>query len=75
MKQLDPGNAKFLNSDYVLYGTPAAENSYFKDGINHFITHQTNTINPEKRGTKASFLIDETIGPGECKVFEFRLCP
>lgn len=58
-----------------LYGAPAGENTYFKDGINHFIIHQTNTVNPEKKGTKASFLIDEMIGAGESKVFEFRLCP
>lgn len=58
-----------------LYGAPAAENTYFKDGINNYIIHKTNTVNPEKRGTKASFLIDELIGAGESKVFEFRLCP
>lgn len=32
-----------------LYGAPVVENTYFKDGINNFITHQTNTINPEKK--------------------------
>ena len=58
-----------------LYGAPAGENTYFKDGINNYIIHQTNTINPAKKGTKASFLIDELIGAGESKVFEFRLCP
>lgn len=58
-----------------LYGAPETENTYFKDGINNFIIHQTNTVNPEKRGTKASFLIDEMIGAGESKTFDFRLCP
>ncbi|WP_312286520.1 MGH1-like glycoside hydrolase domain-containing protein [Chryseobacterium gleum] len=58
-----------------LYGTPKTENTYFKDGINDFIIHGQETINPEKRGTKASFLIDEVIAAGESKVFEFRLCP
>jgi len=58
-----------------LYGAPETENTYFKDGINNFIIHQSNTVNPEKRGTKASFLIDEMIGAGESKIFDFRLCP
>ncbi|SMO49567.1 Glycosyl hydrolase family 63 C-terminal domain-containing protein [Chryseobacterium rhizoplanae] len=58
-----------------LYGAPKTENTYFKDGINNFIIHRGDTVNPEKRGTKASFLIDEMVGAGESKIFEFRLCP
>ncbi|MCW3162018.1 MGH1-like glycoside hydrolase domain-containing protein [Chryseobacterium oryctis] len=58
-----------------LYGAPHSENTYFKDGINDYIIHKSNTVNPEKRGTKASFLIDETIGAKQSKVFDFRLSP
>ncbi len=58
-----------------LYGAPQAEGTYFKDGINNYIIYGSNTVNPEKRGTKASFLIDEVIGAGQSETFEFRLCP
>ncbi|WBV59685.1 glucosidase [Chryseobacterium camelliae] len=58
-----------------LYGTPYPGNTYFKDGINDHIIYGSNTINPEKTGTKASFLIDETIEAGASKTFDFRLSP
>ncbi|PZU08483.1 MAG: glucosidase, partial [Chryseobacterium sp.] len=58
-----------------LYGTPYPGNTYFKDGINDYIIYGSNTINPEKTGTKASFLIDETIEAGASKTFDFRLSP
>lgn len=47
---------------------------FCKDGINDFLINGTvNTVNPEKKGTKASFLIDETIKANTTQVFEFRL--
>ncbi|SHG47064.1 MGH1-like glycoside hydrolase domain-containing protein [Chryseobacterium sp. OV279] len=58
-----------------LYGAPYSGNTYFKDGINDHIIYGSNTVNPEKRGTKASFIIDELIGAGQSKTFDFRLCP
>ncbi|MCS3868034.1 hypothetical protein J3D55_000950 [Chryseobacterium ginsenosidimutans] len=58
-----------------LHGTPYPGNSYFKDGINDYIIFKSNTINPEKRGTKASFLIDEIIEARQSKTFDFRLSP
>jgi hypothetical protein len=58
-----------------LYGAPYLGNTYFKDGINDHIIYGSNTVNPEKRGTKASFIIDEMIGAGQSKIFDFRLCP
>ncbi|WP_223558264.1 MGH1-like glycoside hydrolase domain-containing protein [Chryseobacterium lathyri] len=58
-----------------LYGAPYPGNTYFKDGINDHIIYGSNTVNPEKRGTKASFIIDEMIGAGQSKIFDFRLCP
>ncbi len=48
---------------------------YCKDGINDFIINgNQDSINPEKIGTKASFIIDENIPALSTKVFEFRLC-
>ncbi|MEY8758734.1 MGH1-like glycoside hydrolase domain-containing protein [Chryseobacterium tongliaoense] len=58
-----------------LYGSPYPGNTYFKDGINDYIIYGSNTVNPEKRGTKASFLIDEIIEAGQSKTFDFRLSP
>lgn len=58
-----------------LYGAPYPGSTYFKDGINDHIIYGSNTVNPEKRGTKASFIIDEMIGAGQSKIFDFRLCP
>ncbi|WP_292008993.1 glucosidase [Chryseobacterium sp.] len=58
-----------------LYGTPIIDNSFFKDGINEYIIQQKNTVNPENRGTKASFLADEIIPALGSKTFEFRLSP
>ncbi|WP_312171171.1 MGH1-like glycoside hydrolase domain-containing protein [Chryseobacterium sp.] len=58
-----------------LYGAPYPGNTYFKDGINDYIIYGSNTINPEKTGTKASFLLDEIIEARESKSFDFRLSP
>lgn len=54
----------------------ASTAKFFKDGINDFIIHQnTEAINPEKMGTKASFLIDTDLDAGESRTFDFRLSP
>lgn len=58
-----------------LYGAPETEGLYYKDGINDFILHNSDTVNPEKTGTKACFVIDEMIEAGESKTFDFRLSP
>ncbi|WP_449388555.1 MGH1-like glycoside hydrolase domain-containing protein [Chryseobacterium lineare] len=58
-----------------LYGAPYLGNTYFKDGINDYIIYGSNTVNPEKKGTKASFLLDEIIEAGSSKSFDFRLSP
>ncbi len=52
-----------------------SDNEFFKDGINNYLVHGENTINPENFGTKASFLIDTEIEAGESKTFDFRLSP
>lgn len=46
---------------------------FFKDGINDFIVHGSETINPEKQGTKASFIIKTVLEPGASQHFDFRL--
>jgi len=56
-----------------LYGSPEAENAYYKDGINDYVVHQKNTINPERKGSKASFIIEAEVKAGQSEVFEFRL--
>ncbi|NML70347.1 glucosidase [Chryseobacterium sp. RP-3-3] len=58
-----------------LYGATYTGNTYFKDGINDHIVYGSNTVNAEKRGSKASFIIDEIIEAGQSKTFDFRLCP
>ncbi|WP_034691022.1 MGH1-like glycoside hydrolase domain-containing protein [Kaistella palustris] len=51
------------------------ETPFPKDSINNYImTGKRSFINEEKKGTKASFFIDETVGAHSTKVFEFRLC-
>ncbi|WP_434980878.1 MGH1-like glycoside hydrolase domain-containing protein [Daejeonia sp. YH14] len=57
-----------------LYHTPVTE-GFFKDGINDYIISGSDTVNPEKKGTKAAFIVEETIEAGGCQVFDFRLSP
>ena len=52
-----------------------SENKFFKDGINDYLVKGLNTINPDKKGTKAAFLIDTELEAGETKTFDFRLSP
>ncbi|MDC8106778.1 glucosidase [Chryseobacterium sp. B21-037] len=52
----------------------ANKSRYCKDGINDFIINQNlSAINPENKGTKASFYIEDDFNAGETKTFEFRL--
>ena len=47
---------------------------FCKDGINDFIIHgNRNSVNSENKGTKATFVIDETIAANSTQIFEFRL--
>ncbi len=56
-----------------LFGFPKKENQYYKDGINDHIIHGKNSVNPEKKGTKATFSINDTIEAKSSKTFDFRL--
>ncbi len=55
-----------------LYDQPS-HGMYFKDGINDYLIENKPSINPEKIGSKACFVIDEEFEAGECKYFDFRL--
>jgi Mannosylglycerate hydrolase MGH1-like glycoside hydrolase domain len=57
-----------------LYDTPNP-NPFPKDGINDYLIHGRNTVNPEQRGTKVSAHYDFTLSPGETKVLKLRLTP
>jgi hypothetical protein len=49
---------------------------FYKDGINNFVVYgDQNSINPEKKGTKASFFLEAEIEGGETQVFDFRMSP
>ena len=58
-----------------LFGASHIEGHYYKDGINDHLIYGSETINPEKTGTKAAFVIDEIIDAHSEKVFDFRLSP
>ena len=56
-----------------LYQSPNSS-EYCKDGINNFVTTgNSQSVNPENEGTKASFFIDENFKGKESKIFEFRI--
>ena len=47
--------------------------AFVKDGINNYVVHKQNTINPGKKGTKSAIWLKETIASGESKTFTLRL--
>lgn len=56
-----------------LYQSPN-ESKYCKDGINEFVINgNSQAVNPQCTGTKASFLLDEMLQAGESRIFEFRM--
>ncbi|SFH89117.1 MGH1-like glycoside hydrolase domain-containing protein [Halpernia frigidisoli] len=60
-------------NDKKVYHSPNTS-QYCKDGVNDFILNKDESaINPENRGTKVAFLIDENFTALETKTFEFRL--
>ena len=70
--------AFFCNNESNPAVVPSAshEPKYYKDGINNFLIHNNqDAVNPEKSGTKASFIIHTEIEAGESKTFDFRLSP
>ena len=51
----------------------ANETVFVKDGINNYVVNTKNTINPEKKGTKAAIWLQGNIAPGAFKIFKVRL--
>jgi hypothetical protein len=46
---------------------------YYKDGINDYIIHRTETVNPDRGGTKASANYEMTVGAGQELILRLRL--
>src|SRR6195952_3703694 len=59
-------------NDERMYHTPN-ESPFVKDGINNYVIHQENTVNPKKKGTKSAIWLTETIQSGSSAVFKVRL--
>ena len=57
------------------YSIPCQEDRYYKDGINDYIVHGANTVNPGESGTKAAFHFNKTIAAGKSEIFRLRLSP
>jgi len=55
-----------------LHGVPNA-NTYAKDGINDFVIHGAESVNPAREGTKAAAHYKLTIAPGATHSVELRL--
>ncbi len=57
----------------VFIGLPETP-GYFKDGFHrHLVEKKKNAVNPAGEGTKAAFVTEATIAPGESAVFEYCL--
>ncbi len=57
------------------YLVPDKTGSYYKDGINDYIVHGANTVNPGQSGTKAAFHFKKIIQPGQSETFRLRMRP
>ena len=55
-----------------LYGVPNLSR-FPKDGINDYLIHGRQTVNPEQKGTKAAAHYQFTLNAGETKVIKLRL--
>lgn len=58
-----------------LFGAPVIEDDFYKDGINDYVIHGEESVNPEQFGTKAAFFIDDEIEAGSSKTYDFRISP
>ncbi len=59
-------------NDQRMYNRPN-KFPYVKDGINNYVVNDENTVNPEKRGTKAAIWLSEKIKPEKSATFKIRL--
>jgi Glycosyl hydrolase family 63 C-terminal domain len=72
----NPGELLFCDNETnseKCYLVPNQKNCYYKDGINNYILHGANSVNPEQSGTKAAFHFKKIIGAGESETFRLRL--
>lgn len=49
------------------------DSAFVKDGINNHVVHQSKTVNPDKKGTKAAIWFKATIAAGKSASFRVRL--
>ena len=72
----DPGQVLFCDNESnceKLYSIPNKKDSYYKDGINDYIIHGANTVNPGQSGTKAAFHFNKMISAGKSETVRIRL--
>ncbi len=73
----NPGQLLFCenesNSEKLYSILPNKSDAYFKDGINEYIVHGANTVNPSQSGTKAAIHFNKTIDPGKSETFRIRM--
>jgi len=55
------------------YSLPLKKDAYYKDGINNYVVHGTDTVNPEQSGTKAAIHFNKTIDAGKSEIFRLRM--
>ena len=75
----NPGQLLFCenesNTEKLYSILPDKSDTYFKDGINEYIIHGENTVNPSQSGTKAAIHFNKTIDPGKSETFRIRMRP
>jgi hypothetical protein len=72
----NPGELLFCDNETnseKCYLVPNQKDLYYKDGINNYILHRANSVNPGQSGTKAAFHFNKTIAAGESETFRLRL--
>jgi Glycosyl hydrolase family 63 C-terminal domain len=72
----DPDELLFCDNETnteKCYSVPINREFYYKDGINNYIVHNAQTVNPAKSGTKAAFHYKKLIGPGQSATIRLRL--
>ena len=61
-------------TNHERFGLTSNRTRYVKDGINNYIVHgDTDAVNPQRTGTKASVHYALTLGPGASEVIRLRL--
>ena len=72
----DPSELLFCENETnseKCYSVPINKECYYKDGINNYIIHGAQSVNPRKSGTKAAFHFNKIIGAGQSATFRLRM--